>query len=67
MIVDKTNLTHLYDIQLQLASDTSSIPRASDPSRLLAIVQEQLGLSLEVTRAPVDVIVIDSVQRPSAN
>jgi uncharacterized protein (TIGR03435 family) len=30
-------------------------------------VQEQLGLKLEAVKAPADVIVIDKVERPSAN
>jgi uncharacterized protein (TIGR03435 family) len=30
-------------------------------------LQEQLGLKLESTRGPVDVLVIDSVQQPSEN
>src|SRR5215469_12834527 len=40
-------------------------PRAA-PNILLA-VQEQLGLKLEATRGPVEVMVIDHVERPSAN
>jgi uncharacterized protein (TIGR03435 family) len=30
-------------------------------------MQEQLGLKLESTKAPVDVLVIDHVEKPSAN
>jgi len=32
---------------------------------IFTALQEQLGLKLESTRAPVDVYVIDSVERPS--
>jgi uncharacterized protein (TIGR03435 family) len=40
---------------------------AVDPNApsLFTAVQEQLGLRLESTKAPVDVIVIDSVERPT--
>jgi uncharacterized protein (TIGR03435 family) len=34
---------------------------------LFTAIQEQLGLKLESTRAPVDVLVINGVKRPSAN
>jgi uncharacterized protein (TIGR03435 family) len=33
----------------------------------MQISQQQLGLKLDATRAPVDVLVIDSVQRPTEN
>jgi uncharacterized protein (TIGR03435 family) len=39
---------------------------ASGPS-LTTAVQEQLGLKLESTKGPVEVIVIDHVEKPSAN
>ena len=34
---------------------------------LFTAIQEQLGLKLESTKAPVDVLVIDGVERPAAN
>jgi uncharacterized protein (TIGR03435 family) len=34
---------------------------------IFTALQEQLGLKLENAKAPVDVIVIDHVERPSAN
>jgi uncharacterized protein (TIGR03435 family) len=41
----------------------------SDPSApsLLTALQEQLGLKLITSREPVDVIVIDAAELPSAN
>jgi uncharacterized protein (TIGR03435 family) len=41
----------------------------TDPNgpSIFTVVQEQLGLKLEATKGPVDVIVIDSVQKPSEN
>jgi uncharacterized protein (TIGR03435 family) len=37
------------------------------PPGLYTAIQEQLGLKMEATKAPDDVIVIDHVEKPSAN
>jgi uncharacterized protein (TIGR03435 family) len=39
----------------------------SDQPDLFTAVQEQLGLKLDSTKGPVEVLVIDSVQKPSEN
>ncbi len=77
-VVDRTGLTGRYDFTLTWTPDESQfsslgvrVPPPSDgpnaPPGLFTAVQEQLGLRLESTRAPVDVVMIDRVQRPSAN
>jgi uncharacterized protein (TIGR03435 family) len=43
------------------------LPPTSDGASLFTAVREQLGLALEATRAPLDVIVIDAAERPSEN
>jgi uncharacterized protein (TIGR03435 family) len=69
-LIDKTNLKGSYDIKLQWntelragAEPTSS----SDRPSIFTALQEQLGLKLESSKGPVEVLVIDSVQRPSEN
>jgi uncharacterized protein (TIGR03435 family) len=42
----------------------ASIPQ-SDGSSLMTTLNEDLGLKLESIRAPVDVVVIDSVEAPT--
>jgi uncharacterized protein (TIGR03435 family) len=81
-IVDKTGLKGLYDFKLQWTPDPPAGgpggpagpggPEAGpqiDPNgpSIFTAIQEQLGLKLEATKGPVDVIVIDSVQKPSEN
>jgi uncharacterized protein (TIGR03435 family) len=73
-IIDKTGLTSVYDFTLQFMPDdaaaapgsTSSVPDPTAPSIFTAI-QEQLGLKLESGKGPVEVMVIDHVERPSGN
>jgi len=65
MIVNKTGLEGGYDFTLDYAPDGAD---ASDtrPSIFTAL-EEQLGLKLEPARGPVDVIVVDHIERPTAN
>jgi uncharacterized protein (TIGR03435 family) len=49
---------------LQLANEPSAVPRAPD---IFTALEAQLGLRLEQARAPREFIVIDHVERPSAN
>jgi uncharacterized protein (TIGR03435 family) len=69
-IVDRTGLHGTYDVNLHWlptnlpANVTPDVPNS--PS-IFTAVQEQLGLRLESTHAPVDVLVIDRVEKPAAN
>ncbi len=65
-VVDKTGLTDIYDITLRWSPDDIGSSDASLPS-LFTALQEQLGLKLEYNKNPIDVIVIDHIERPSAN
>ena len=66
MVLDRTGITGNYAFTLKFAAAGSISP---DPDRpeLFTALQEQLGLKLEATRSPVDVIVIDRVDRPEPN
>ncbi len=65
-VVDKTGLTGIYDITLRWSPDDIGSSDASLPS-LFSAIHEQLGLKLEYNKNPIDVIVIDHIERPSAN
>jgi uncharacterized protein (TIGR03435 family) len=65
-VVDKTGLTDLYDITLRWSPEDVGSSDASLPS-LFTALQEQLGLKLEYNKNPIDVIVIDHIDKPSAN
>jgi uncharacterized protein (TIGR03435 family) len=67
-VVDRTGLTGTFDWDLQWTSDrslSSASDRSPDSVSLFTALQEQLGLKLEPTRGPVDVLVIDHVERPT--
>ncbi len=67
VIVDKTDLSGLLDFHLEFSQDLGTAsPDAGDPAlpSLFTAVQE-IGLKLESAKAPLEVLVIDSVQKPS--
>ncbi len=70
-VIDKTGLTGMFDIHLAFIPDlaTAADPATSSdlgPSVFTAL-QEQLGLKLESAKGPVSMLVIDRVEKPSAN
>ena len=66
--VDQTGLTGRYDFQLKWTADESRAPTdGTAPPGLFTAIQQQIGLKLEPAKAPVDLLIIDAVERPSAN
>lgn len=66
-VFDRTGLEGPYDIDMTFASDVAIAAGALDALTLEGALREQLGLRLEPTRAPVQVLVIDRVERPTEN
>lgn len=74
-VVDETGLSDRYDFDLKWTPDDSqlsSVPGRevhdpNGPPGLYTAIQEQLGLKIESKKAPVDVLVIDHLEGPSAN
>lgn len=75
IVVDRTRLTGSYDISLDWTRDpalTRGSASEASPSQnigpsLFTALEEELGLKLVATKAPVEVIVIDHIERPTEN
>ena len=71
VVVDQTGLTGTYDFTLtwseQSVASGAGQENGADAPSLFTAVQEQLGLKLVPTKVPVQVIIVDSIERPSAN
>ena len=75
-VIDKTGYTETFDAAMEWTPD-GPLP-GDDPSKpappsdnagpsIFTALQEKLGLKLESTKGPVEVLVIDHVEKPSAN
>jgi uncharacterized protein (TIGR03435 family) len=82
VVLDKTNLTGKYDINLDYTPEQGQGQAPPPPPppgmpplppidpngpSLFTALQEQLGLKLESQKGPVEMLVIDHVERPSEN
>ena len=66
-VVDQTGLAGRFDFTLKWTREQTPSTDPNAAPGLFTAIQEQLGLKLEPVKAPVGVIVIDHVERPSAN
>jgi uncharacterized protein (TIGR03435 family) len=76
-VIDKTGLSGLYDISLKWTPmDATALPGGgsdSTPSTdaegasLFTAIQDQLGLKLVSAKGPVQVLIVDHIERPSEN
>jgi uncharacterized protein (TIGR03435 family) len=65
-VIDETGLNGAFDFTLDWVPEFNAPPDASGPNFREAL-KEQLGLKLEPRQGPVDILVIDRVEHPSAN
>lgn len=63
-VLDKTGLTGNYDFTIEFSTNKND-PDADLPAS--TAVQEQLGLKLVEAKEPIDMLVIDTAEKPSAN
>jgi uncharacterized protein (TIGR03435 family) len=84
-VIDKTGLEGKFDIDLEMAPDSSmpmfqgmggrggggdagSVPTASDPEGpTIFMALAKLGFKLVSAKGPVDMLVIDHVEKPAEN
>jgi uncharacterized protein (TIGR03435 family) len=76
-VVDKTGLTGKYDVEVEWTFDEAIViqlpPDAPKPvsdgsgPSIFTALQEQLGLRLESQKGPVEILVIDRAEKPTAN
>ncbi len=78
-VIDKTGYTDRFALHVEFALDDvlaglpspkpidSSAPAADSKPSLFTALQQQLGVKLESSKGPVDVLVIDRVERPTEN
>jgi uncharacterized protein (TIGR03435 family) len=79
VVIDKTGLAGKFNLHLELSAD--EVPNPGEPGdreraaaaadstgpSLFTALEEQLGLKLESTKGPVEVLVIDHLEKPSEN
>ncbi len=78
-VVDQTNLTEHYDMDYHYVPDlpagrggdgpplVNGQPISADGPNIFTALRDQLGLQLEKGKGPVDFLVIEHVEKPSAN
>jgi len=64
---DKTGLAGHADITLKWSDDVAAQQGGPNVISIFTAIQDQLGLKLESAKGPVDTLVIDHVEMPSAN
>jgi uncharacterized protein (TIGR03435 family) len=72
-VLDGTGLNGSFDFTLRLFEDRPGLSgfdkkfAMRDAEHVFSDLQEQLGLKLEPSKAPVGILIIDSVERPTEN
>jgi uncharacterized protein (TIGR03435 family) len=66
-VLDKTQLTGNYDYKLTWTPELGAPRNDSVTLSIFTALQEQLGLRLDPQKAPIEILVIDHVEKPSEN
>jgi uncharacterized protein (TIGR03435 family) len=66
-VIDKTNLTGHADITLKWTDEVAAEQGGPNVVSIFTAVEEQLGLKLQPSKGPVDTLVIDHVEMPTAD
>ena len=66
-VIDKTGLTGRYDIEVPRMQNMSPELGTEDGTPSISDVLDRLGLKLETQKSPLEMLVIDHVERPTEN
>ena len=66
-VIDKTGLAGHVDITLKWSDDVAAQQGGPNVVSIFTAVEEELGLKLQPSKGPVDTLVIDHIEMPSAN
>ena len=72
VVVDKTGISGRFDVTLRWTPDQGPAmlngePIPDPPPSIFTAIQEQLGLKLDSQKGPVQVLVVEHVETPTAN
>jgi uncharacterized protein (TIGR03435 family) len=65
VVIDRTGLTGAWDFELTSTPPDVATAVSTDIPTLFTALQEQLGLKLDATRGPAEVLVVDRIERPT--
>jgi len=63
-VIDETGLSGMFELRLEWSDEN---PPTADKASLFTAMREQLGLRLDPAERPMEVLVVDTVERPTPN
>lgn len=66
-VTDKTSLSGKYDLDMKWTPDDQPATDTDAGPSIFTALQEQLGLKLQSAKGPVQTLVVDHIEMPSAN
>ena len=67
VVIDRTNLPGVYEFTLHYWMRPGPGPAGDETPSIFVAVREQLGLTLEPARSPIDRVVVEHIERPTAD
>jgi uncharacterized protein (TIGR03435 family) len=67
VVIDRTNLPGVYEFSLHYSMRPGPAAAGDETPSIFVALHEQLGLTLEPARAPIDRVVVEHIERPTAD
>jgi uncharacterized protein (TIGR03435 family) len=67
VVLNESTVEGHFDVELSWRPDTTTTDAPDTRASFVTAIDEQLGMKLTAQRRPVQVLVIDQIQRPTAN